>query len=278
MTRKAPDSTRSVRSRDGTTIAFECVGQGPPLVLVDGALCSRSSGPMPGLAPLLAGQCTVYLYDRRGRGGSTDTPPYAVEREIEDIEALIREAGGSAFVYGMSSGAALALEAAARGAGITRLALYEPPFIVDDSRPPLPADYLDQLHRLLAHGRRGDVVRLFLKTVGVPAIFVFLMRFTPAWGKLEALAHTVPYDITILAGKQSGKPLPAGQWDSVTVPTLVLDGGKSPVWMRRGAQALAALLPSARYHTLEGQTHMVSPGVLAPALTAFFAEPGNGHG
>jgi pimeloyl-ACP methyl ester carboxylesterase len=257
-------------SKDGTPIAFDRTGQGPALILVDGALCHRKFGPMPKLSPLLANDFTVLTYDRRGRGDSGDTPPYAIEREIEDIDALIKEAGGSAFVYGVSSGAALALEAAHHGLAISKLAMYEAPFVVDDSQPPLPKGFLDRLKALIATGRRGDAVRLFMRLVGMPAVFIAVMRFMPAWSKLTAVAHTLPYDITIVQDNQRGEPLPAARWANVTVPTLVLDGGKSPVWMRNGMRSLAAVLPNATHRTLEGQTHMVKASVQAPVLVEFF--------
>jgi len=259
-----------VLSSDGTPIAFDRSGKGPPLILVDGALCYRASGPMGPLAALLAPHFTVFTYDRRGRGDSGDTTPYAVEREVEDIEALINEAGGSAFVYGISSGAALALEAANRGLAIEKLALYEAPFIVDGSRPPIPEDYLPQLNQLIASDRRADAVKLFMNAVGVPAIFVALMRFMPAWSKLKSVAHTLPYDHAVLGDDKSGSPLSTERWTSATVPTLVLGGGKSPEWMLDAVRAVADVLPNAQQRTLEGQTHMVSPRVLAPVLVEFF--------
>lgn len=214
----------------------------------------------------------MFTYDRRGRGDSGDMPPYAVERETEDLAALVREAGGSASVYGISSGAALALEAANRGVPISKLALYEAPFIVDDSRPSAPEDFLAQLTAAIASDRRGHAVRLFLKQVGLPAVVVAVMRFTPVWSKLKAVAHTLRYDITIMGDGQSGRPLAVDRWTSVTVPTLVVAGGKSPAWMRGGMEALADVLPPARHHTLEGQTHMVKPAALAPVLVQFFGE------
>ena len=265
------DLMKKVLSNDGTPIAFDRAGKGPAIILVDGALCYRASGPMGPLAALLAEKFTVFTYDRRGRGDSGNTAPYAVEREVEDIEALISEAGGSAFVYGISSGAALALEAANHGLAIKKLALYEAPFIVDDSRPPIPNDYLERLNDLVSADRRGDAVKLFMKLVGVPAIFVVMMRVMPAWSKLKGVAHTLPYDITIVQDNQRGQPLPAGRWASVTTPTLVVDGGKSPAWMRHAMQALATVLPNAKLRTLEGQTHMVKPNALAPVLLDFFA-------
>jgi pimeloyl-ACP methyl ester carboxylesterase len=212
----------------------------------------------------------VYTYDRRGRGESGDTQPYAVEREVEDIEALINHAGGEAHVFGISSGAALALEAANRGLAIKRLVLYEAPFIVDDTRTPIPDDYLARLNALLAANRRGDAIKLFMKLVGVPSFFIALMGLMPAWKKLKAIAHTLPYDITIVQDNQRGKPLPAGSWASATVPTLVVEGGKSPAWMRNAMRELADLLPNANLRTLEGQTHMVKAQKLAPVLQEFF--------
>src|SRR5215212_685304 len=172
---------KTATSRDGTHIAYDELGGGPPLILVGGAYNTRTFGPNGGLAPLLAERFTVINYDRRGRGDSTDTPPYAVEREIEDIESLIEEVGGSAHVFGISSGAALALEAANRSLAIEKLALYEAPFIVDDSRAPVPDDYLQRLEGLVASDRRGDAIRLFMRQgVGLPAVFVAMMRIMPA--------------------------------------------------------------------------------------------------
>jgi alpha-beta hydrolase superfamily lysophospholipase len=259
-----------VVSRDGTAIAFTRSGEGPPVILVDGALCYRASGPSGPLAARLSGRFTVYSYDRRGRDGSGDTLPYTVEREVEDIEALVKEAGGSAYVYGISSGAALALEAAARLTGIRKLALYEAPFIVDDTHPPRPEDYLARMDELVAAGRRGDAVRMFLRTVGVPAFGLMIMRLMPVWRKLTAVAHTLPYDLRVLGDTGSGRPLPADRWATATVPTLVMDGGKSPAWMRNAMRALADVLPDARYRTLPGQTHLLKPQALVPVLREFF--------
>jgi pimeloyl-ACP methyl ester carboxylesterase len=259
----------TVQSSDGTAIAFDRLGDGPPVILVDGALCYRRSGGSRTLAARLAPHFTVYAYDRRGRGESGDTAPYAVEREVEDIQALIEDAGGSAYLYGISSGAVLALEAANRGSGVEKLVLYEPPFIVDDSRPPVGPDYVTKLNEVLAADRRGDAVRLFLREVGVPGIALALMRFIPAWSKLKAVAHTLPYDFAILDGLQAGEPLPDSRWDAVTIPALVLVGGKSPEWFHHGTQALAAALANARHRVLEGQTHMVKTDALAPALEEF---------
>ena len=256
-------------SQDGTPIAFTRIGAGPPVILVDGALCYRGMGESEQLAELLAPYFTVFAYDRRGRSGSGDTSPYAVEREIEDIAALLSEAGGAAFLWGMSSGAVLALEATNRLRGIKKLALYEAPFIVDDSRPTTERDWV-RIAGAVAANRRSEAVKLFLKLVGVPAFFIAVMPLMPMWSKLIAIAHTLPYDGAIVGDNQRGKPLPTGRWASVTVPALVIDGGKSPAWMRHGNRSLASILPNARYQTLEGQTHMLKPKAHAPILVEFF--------
>jgi pimeloyl-ACP methyl ester carboxylesterase len=270
MARNWRESVNKATSRDGTPIAFGRSGQGQPVILVDGALCSRAFGPLPQLAPLLASRFTVFHYDRRGRNESGDKAPYAIEREVEDLEAVLKEAGGSAFVFGLSSGAALALEAANRLTGIKKLALYEAPFLVDDTYPPLPADYLAQLKALVAADRRSDAVKLFMKRVGAPSFFVAVMQLLPVWAKLKAVAPTLVYDITIVEGNQVGKPLQAYRWSSVTVPTLMCAGGKSPAWMRNGMKALTETVPSAKLRVLDGQTHMIKPKVLAPVLLEFF--------
>jgi len=263
---------QTVMSKDGTAIAYDQAGHGPPLVLVDGALNSRAFGLNGPLAKILASRFTVVTYDRRGRGDSGDTPPYAAQREIEDLEAVIDAAGGPAYVYGISSGAGLALETAcAVPAKVARLALYEAPFVVDDTRPPVPDDAVGQVSDLLARDRRGAAVRLFLREDSqVPAVFVAVMPLMPAWGRLKALAHTLPYDLTIMAGRQQGRPLPPGRWATLTAPTLVMAGGKSPAWLQNAARALADALPGARHQTLDGQTHIVKPKPLAPVLADFF--------
>lgn len=267
---EAPVDPDSVTSKDGTRIAFDRSGQGPALIVVGGALSDRS-GWTP-LAELLAPRFSVFSYDRRGRGDSEDTPPYTVEREIEDLEAVIDEAGGAAFVHGQSSGAVLALEATARfPAKVRKLSLYEPPLIIDDSRPPPPEDYASQIDELIAANRRGDAVAFFLtEVVGTPAEAVAQMRSAPTWPALEALAHTLAYDVAVMDDKMAGDPLPARQWASATVPALVMDGGASPEWIRNSARALADVLPDAQHRTLDGQTHVAAPEVLAPELEQFF--------
>ena len=257
---------QKVISKDGTPIAFDRSGEGSPIILVSGALSDRMAAAP--LAALLAPHFTVFAYDRRGLGSSGDTAPYAVDREVEDLEALIHEAGGSAAVFGHSSGAALALEAAAHGLAITRLALYEPPFIVDGSRPRPPEDFAAQLAELIASDRRGDAVALFLtEAVEVPVDAVAAMRNAPMWLSLEAAAHTLIYNMIIMGDFS----VPTGRVSSVTIPTLVLDGGESPAWARRTVQAVVDTLPNAQRRTLKGQTHGAAPEILAPVLEEFFA-------
>lgn len=263
--------TAEARSADGTTIAYTRYGDGPPLILADGAMCHRSFGPMTKLGSLLARDFTVYTYDRRGRGESGDTAPYAVEREVEDLAALIAAAGGSAGICGVSSGAALALEAAKHLPGITKLVLYEAPFIVDSTRTPMPEGYLEGLQGLIAAGRRGDAVKMFLSFVGVPGAVLRLMRVMPAWRKMTAVAPTLPYDISIVKGHQRGVPLDPAEFSAVTIPVCVLAGGKSPDWMRNGNRSLAEALRSGQHRVLPGQTHMVKAPVVAPVVREFFA-------
>jgi pimeloyl-ACP methyl ester carboxylesterase len=259
----------TVTSNDGTTIAYEQSGSGPALILVGGALSDRKAATS--IAALLAPHFTVYALDRRGRGDSSDTPPYAVDREVEDIAALITQAGGSAFVFGHSSGAALALEAANSGAAITRLALYEPPFILDDTRPPVPTDYLAHIKGLIAAGKRGETIEYFMTTgVGVPSQMIAGMKQSPEWPAMEALAHTLPYDATIMDGTEDGQPLPTERVAGVRIPTLVMSGGASPEWMRNANQATAEAIPGSEYRILPGQTHGADPKVLAPVLIEFF--------
>jgi pimeloyl-ACP methyl ester carboxylesterase len=262
---------RQALSKDGTAIAFDRIGHGPAVILIDGALCYRGMGRNAKLANIMAQHFTVFTYDRRGRGASGDTTPYAVEREVEDVDALLTEAGGTASVWGTSSGAVLALEAANRLKGIKKLALYEAPLIVDDSRSTTEDDW-DRIGEAVAAGRRSDAVRIFLMSVGLPGVFIALMRVMPVWSKLKAIAHTLSYDGAIVRDNQRGKPLPAIRWASVTIPALVMDGGRSPAWMRHGNRSLARVLPNAQYRTLEGQTHMLKPKVHAPLLIEFFKD------
>jgi pimeloyl-ACP methyl ester carboxylesterase len=256
----------SVTSKDGTTIAFDRLGDGPPVILVSGGSVDRGSNAP--LADLLAKQFTVYNYDRRGRGPSGDTQPYAIQREIEDIDAVIAAAGGSAGLYGSSSGAALALEAAAAGAPVSKLALWEPPYIVGEGRPRPDPDTASIYRKFVAEGRRGDAVEYFMaKVVGMPPEFVGFARSQPWWPAQEALAHTLAYDAEIMADYS----LPVDKIKRVMVPTIVLVGAASFDFFGPTAKAIAEALPGAEVKTLAGQEHNVDPAVLGPVLAEFFA-------
>jgi alpha-beta hydrolase superfamily lysophospholipase len=255
----------TVTSADGTTIAYEHAGSGPAVVLVDGAMCYRAAGPMRPLAALLRDSFTVYTYDRCGRGESSDTPPYAVAREVEDLRAVIARAGGEAYVYGISSGAALALATAAAGTGVARLALYEPPFMAEVHDDTRIKEYTERLGELLAARRNGDAVALFMTNVGVPAEAIAGMRAGPGWAALEAIAPTLAYDDRVLAGGRVPRDLAS----TIAVPTLVLAGGASPQGLQQAAKATAEALPTAEHRTLDGQTHDVAPDALAPVLVEF---------
>ena len=266
-------AVETVRSADGTAIAFARMGQGPALILVDGALGGREHPAHSPLAPFLASHFTVFSYNRRGRGASGDTAPYAVAREIEDIAALLDVASDTAFVYGISSGAILALTATNALAGkVAKLALYEPPFIIDDGRPPLPDDYVAHLDALLAAGRRGDAVEYFMTdAIRLPTEYLGMIRQSPDWADMEAVAHTIAYDGRVVADTMAGQRAVGSGWPAVTMPTLVIDGADTEQFMHDGADALAAILPDARRQTLPGQHHAVEPDALAPTLIAFFA-------
>jgi pimeloyl-ACP methyl ester carboxylesterase len=257
-----------VTSKDGTAIALDRSGTGPPVILVCGGSVDRMSNAP--LAALLSQRLTTLNYDRRGRGDSGDTQPYAVEREIEDIQAVLSEAGGTAFIYGTSSGAALALEATARTPGITKLAMWEPPYFTEEflsSRPPL--DTAQTYRKFLAEDRRGDAVEYFMsKVVGMPPEFVAGARSAPFWAATEKIAHTLAYDAEIM----DDYSVPTDLASSVKTPTIVIDGGASFPFVHATADALAGALPNAERRTLEGQEHNIDPAVMAPVLEGFFSD------
>jgi pimeloyl-ACP methyl ester carboxylesterase len=258
-------------SADGSTIAFERTGEGPALILVGGAWNDRQTPAQ--LADRLSDEFTVYRYDRRGRGDSGFTEPYAVEREIEDLAAVAEAAGGSAYAFGHSSGGALALEATAAGAPISKLAMYEIPYITDGTRPPLPDDYIEHLEELIAADRRHEVFEYFMTiAVGMPPEMVQPMLDSPMVDSMLSLAHTIPYDGRVmLRGSMHGQTLPTRWRDTVTVPSLVMDGGNSPGWIRNAARGLVGVLPDVQYRTLEGQDHGATPEAIAPVLEDFLA-------
>jgi pimeloyl-ACP methyl ester carboxylesterase len=262
----------TVTSKDGTKIAFDKGGSGPAVILINGAMAFRAFDPtMAQVAELLAKHFTVYNYDRRGRGESTETQPFSRVREIEDVQALINEAGGEAMLFGISSGGAVALETAAVTPGVTKVAVYEVPFIVDDSREPLE-DYEGYTTRLAAEGKIEELLEYFLtKVAGVPAEYVGGMKQDPGmWGGMLAVAPTIPHDAAFMSEFMKGRPLSTEYWAKVRVPVLVTVGGASPAWFPNAADALARALPDASLQTLEGQIHMVDPKVLAPVLIEFF--------
>lgn len=257
---------QTVKSADGTPIAVEVSGSGPPLVMLAGAFCSRAATAP--LAEALQDRFTVYNVDRRGRGDSGDTPRYTAETEVEDVAAVVEAAGGSAAVFGHSSGANLALNAAAAGVPITGLALYEPPFVVDGSRPLLAADLQQRLVDLVDSGRRGDAVDLYqMEAIGMPADVVAGMRNAPFRPALEQIAHTLVYD-ALAVGDLS---LPAEELATVAVPVLVISGENSPPMLRSAAPAVAAAVAQGRSVELAGQTHDVVPEVTAPVVAEFLA-------
>jgi pimeloyl-ACP methyl ester carboxylesterase len=258
---------RTVISKDGTPIAFDQSGQGPTLILVAGALTTRTAWAP--LATRLAPYFSVFAYDRRGRGESGDTSPYAVEREVEDIDALISEAGGSAFVFGHSSGAALALEATIQlGEKVEKLAMYEAPYDDDHEAKPAWSAYIQQLTELLAAGRRGDAMALWMTFLGTPAEQVEAMRQAPMWPVFEALAPTLAYDHAAIMGKD--RSVPIARAAQVRVPTLVMNGGASSPFMFETARTLSQAIPHAQHRILEGQGHGPADDVLAPVLAEFF--------
>ncbi len=263
---------KKITSKDGTTIAFDQIGKGPALILVDGALGQRVMDlETTQLAPRLSQHFTVFHYDRRGRGESTDTQPYAIEREIEDIEALITEAGGSAFVFGISSGAALALQAAIQlGDKVKKLAMYEAPYNDDEVARQTWKEYRKQLAEVLAQGRRSDALALFMLLVGMPADHLDGVGHHPLGPRWEEVAPTVAYDAAIMGEDAS---VPIEKAIGVVVPALIMNGSASYPFMHSTAAALANALPYAEHCTLEGQTHEVEASVLAPVLVEFFFAP-----
>ena len=269
-----PDAIeKAVTSKDGTRITYEQTGKGPVIILVSAALADRD-GARP-LAKALAASFTVVNYDRRGRGQSADTPPYAAAREVEDLEAIVGSTIGPVSLFGSSSGAVLALDAAHRlGPKVARLFLYEPPLIVDNSQPPVPESLIEEINTALASNNRDEAVALFFgKGMGIPAPGITFMRWMlPAWSDMMKLSHTTPYDLTLLAGTQSGRPLPIDRWSNVTAPALVAVGSKSEPFFHSGAKSLTYGLTAAEYSSIEGLDHsalLMAPKPLAAAFRAF---------
>ncbi|GAB3463705.1 alpha/beta fold hydrolase [Actinophytocola sediminis] len=256
-------------SADGTTIAYDRYGEGPPVIVIAGAFSERTHQVVTTFADLLSPSFTVYAYDRRGRGDSGDTAPYTVQREVEDLAAVVEQAGGSASVYGLGSGGSLALEAAAAGVAITKLVVQEPPYVAAGDEPRVPATFAGDLAGLVDADRRGDAVALFMtQQLGIPAEAIADMRHSLTWPALEGLAHTLVYDATITGDGT----IPVERAGAVRAETTVIAGANSPEWMRNSARALADAVPGARYRPLAGMDHFsMDPTLVAPALLEYFA-------
>ena len=256
--------TRTVKSADGSTIAYETMGTGPVLIVVGGAFSTRQSAGR--IASVLAANYRVYAYDRRGRGASTDTKPYAVEREIEDLAALVEAAGGSALVYGHSSGAVLALEAAASGLPFTKVAAYEPPYTAEQPGNPTLEGWGASVRAAVDAGDSERAAVLFLEGTGADAAAIEGIKGAPWWPTMLSIAHTLPYDIELVGAGY----VPTERFRKISAPTLVLHGGGSPAWAGTAASVVAEAIPGARHITIEGQDHGIDEAVLAPALIDFF--------
>jgi pimeloyl-ACP methyl ester carboxylesterase len=259
----------NVVSKDGTRIAYDRTGKGPAIIIVNGAFGFRAFHGDEALSAILSKEFTVYVYDRRGRGESTDTKPYTVDREIEDIDALIQEAGGVAYLYGVSSGAALALLAASKlgAVKVPKLALYEPPYGSDSDKD--KADFIAQrkhIGDLISKGKRGDAAAFFVTSLGTPADALEGLRKSPEWPPMESVEHTLAYDYAVLGDGA----VPVETAKAINTPTLVMNGDKSFDFMAEAAKKLSEALPNGDWKTLKGQSHEVSPEAMAPALTAFF--------
>jgi pimeloyl-ACP methyl ester carboxylesterase len=259
--------TQFVTSSDGTRIAYQKVGTGPTLIAVNGALGFRDIMFAKQATKELAKYFTVIDYDRRGRGESGDQKSYAVDREIEDIDALVRQAaGGPCLVFAQSSGAALALRAAAAGVPMKALVAYEPPYMVGNPKDRPAADFREHLTALIAQGKRDEAVKYFMRSVGVPRFFVAIMSLFPFWKQMRSVAHTLPYDAAVMDGFE----LPARLLASITVPVIAAAGGKTTPTLKRGAQAVAESVPNAQFRVAPKMSHAIKAAVLAPLLREWF--------
>ncbi|CAL9590171.1 alpha/beta fold hydrolase [Streptomyces griseomycini] len=256
---------KNILSRDGTSLGYESAGRGSAVVLVSGAMSTGAT--VAPLAAPLSERFRVAVYDRRGRGASGDTAPYAVEREVEDLAAVIGAMGGEASLYGVSSGGALALRAAASGLPVRHVAVYETPYAMSGDALRERAQYTERLTAALAEGRRGDAVELFLRLTGLDEAVIQGARQSPLWAGMESLAPSLAYDDAVMGDGS----VPRELLSSIRVPVLAIAGDGSPAWMREAARAVADAVPRGAYRVLEGQTHMADPEVLAPVLAEFFA-------
>ncbi|MGZ3764798.1 MAG: alpha/beta fold hydrolase [Mucilaginibacter sp.] len=257
----------TVISKDGTRIVYCKQGSGPAVILVDGAFCSKDFGPMPKIAELLAKDFTVFTYDRRGRGESGDTKPYTVTKEIDDLKAIVMAAGGSAYLFGISSGAALSIKAVTGGLNIEKLVLFEPPFLNKSKENRPPRDSEKQLNAMISEGRQADAVKFYMKKImGMPAIIAFIIRLTPHWKKMKANANSLPYDAAVMGDFY----LPEKEVAAITIPTLVIDSLQSPDFLRAACREVVQVLPNAQQKSLKGKIHDVPAKTLVPVLTGFY--------
>lgn len=258
---------KKVKSKDGTSIAFSLSGRGEPLIMIDGAFCRRTFGPMEKIAPYLVNDATVICYDRRGRGDSGDSTTYSVEREIEDIDALIREVGGQVNVFGMSSGGALAIKAVKYGLNIQKIAVYEPPFVTDGNEHKPPIDTIDKVKAILSQGDKSGAAKFYLtKVMGMPSFFYYIMRLLPMWTNMKEMATTLPYDAEIMGDFS----LPENEIKDISIPLTVIGGDKSPKVLRTAVKAIGEVNKRAEVIILKNQTHNVNAQVVAPVLAKFF--------
>jgi pimeloyl-ACP methyl ester carboxylesterase len=259
---------RTVLSKDGTAIAYDVIGKGPPLVIVNGAMAIRTYTWAQKMANELAKSFTVHNYDRRGRGDSGDTAPFSLQKEIDDVAAVCKAAGGKPSVFGMSSGACLALEAAAAGAPMAGLYAYEPPYIAADPDGKVDRDYQRNVDRLIADGRRDEAVSYFMRTVGVPGVGIAVMRLLPMWKVMRGVAHTLPYDAQAINGFE----VPADRLAKSKVPTIVAAGAKTTPSLKLAAKAAAEAVPGARYEEVPKSTHAIKPAAIRPVLVRAFGQ------
>jgi pimeloyl-ACP methyl ester carboxylesterase len=263
------ETPRRITSADGTDIAYEAVGSGPPVILVGGAFNDRRS-PAAGLplARRLAAGFEVYAYDRRGRGDSGETPPYAVEREIEDLRGLAAEAGRPVALFGHSSGGALAIQAVLAGLEVRGLAVFEPPYTSSEDAEARSRATEAELQAFLAAGRKADAAAAFLTSMGMPPARLSGLRSSPAWAGLESMAPTLAYDLAVLRRRGSSAP-PLESLGRIGVPVLGLAGSLSPEWMREVTRAITAAAPAGEYREIEGVDHAAPGEVIATELLAW---------
>lgn len=256
-----------VTSADGTSIAYDVYGEGEPIIMVEGAFCGRHFGPTAKLATELGKQFRVYHYDRRARGDSSPSADYRMERELEDLRAMLEVAGGKAGLVGFSSGACLTLEAAAAHLPLTRIAFYEPPYMVGPKARKVPATYREDIQRLVAGGKHGDAVAYFMtKLIGMPSIFLLPMKFSKMWPTLSAQAPSLPFDMEAV----NGFAPPEARLKGIDVPALAIYGGKTMPVLKDSTSLCSRLIPGADLVVLPGQTHEVKPEAIAPHLVDFF--------